>query len=111
LQRKINNSITPNTVAEGQEFCSSLWHGFYQLLTVLFDLLSRYYIGIMACVKDDLFPVCCWISCMTVSFQPDKDVRKSILIWNRIRIRIFDLKRFIRYILRMQVVKQMFSRF
>jgi len=51
----------------------------------------------MASLKDDHYPVCGWISGMIVSFQPDTDARKLVLIWNRIRIRIFDLKRFIWY--------------
>jgi len=55
---------------ERQEFSYSLWHGFYQCLTVFFDLLSRYHIGIMVSVKDDHYPVCRGISGRTVSFQP-----------------------------------------
>jgi len=66
------------------------------VFTVFFALLSRYHIGIMASVKDH-YPVCRWISGMIVSFQPDKDVRKLVLIWNQIGITIFDLQRFIRY--------------
>jgi len=38
---------------EGQEFNYSFWDGFYQFLTVLFDSLSRYHIGIMVSVTDD----------------------------------------------------------
>jgi len=67
------------------------------VLTIFFDLLSRYRIGIMASVKDYHYPVCRWISGMIVSFQSDTYVQNLVLIWNRIWIRIVDLKRFIRY--------------
>jgi len=79
---------------EGQEFSYSLYHGFNQFLTVLFDILSRCHVGIEATVKDGHYRACRWISGRT-SFQPHADVRKLVLIWKRIRI--FDLKRFIRY--------------
>jgi len=82
---------------EGQDFGYSLWHGFYRFLTVFLDLLFPYHIGIMACVKGDHYPVCRWISGIIVSFQPDKDDRKLVLIWNWVQMRIFDLKHFIRY--------------
>jgi len=58
-----------------------LWHKFYHFLTAFFDWLSRHHIGIMASVR----------------FQLDTDVRKLVLIWNWLRIRIFDLKRYIPY--------------
>jgi len=51
----------------------------------------------MASVKDDHYPVCRYISGRIVGFQPDTDVRKLVSSWNRIRKRISDLKRFIRY--------------
>jgi len=55
---------------EGQEFSYLLWYEFHQFLTVFFDLLSRYHVGIMVSVKDDQYPVCRGISGRTVNFQP-----------------------------------------
>jgi len=44
------------------------------------------------------------------SFQPETDARKLVLIWNRIRIKIFDLN-VLFVIFGIQLVKQMFDKF